>query len=245
MMFPKPKREDRIKPKRGMKRSRMKGSDAEKRRVVHVTHPCKGCRKPFTTDARYLSRGRNRGRYCSYTCSRRATQRRVTLQCQYCGTTFVVPECRTRTGRGKVCSRACADKLKRTVIEYTCQSCGKIFLGVPSQAVYYRGANQFCSRKCVPKTRGSNKRDERASADRAWSKAIKERDGMICRRCQKFDPSIHAHHIAPRSQRPDLRHSLGNGVCLCASCHTWCHHNPTEAVKLGLLSAEKYERGTT
>jgi hypothetical protein len=51
----------------------------------------------------------------------------------------------------------------------------------------------------------------------------------------------HAHHVAPRSQRPDLKYELDNGKTLCLKHHDWVHAHPVEANRMGLLSTEKYE----
>lgn len=74
-----------------------------------------------------------------------------------------------------------------------------------------------------------------------WRKAVKERDGYCCRRCRRYDPGVHAHHIAGRKQRPDLRLSVDNGVSLCTACHNWVHANPEAARAEGLMGGESYE----
>lgn len=71
--------------------------------------------------------------------------------------------------------------------------------------------------------------------DRAWSAAIRAKDGNTCRRCGKVHKSNDAHHIAPRDQFPHLRFDLSNGVCLCQSCHMWAHMNPAIAKEQGWL----------
>jgi 5-methylcytosine-specific restriction endonuclease McrA len=76
-------------------------------------------------------------------------------------------------------------------------------------------------------------------ADVMWARAVKERDGYICRRCGLIGED--AHHVATRGRRPDLKHDLDNGLTLCRGCHNWCHANPVEAVAAGFLSDESYE----
>ena len=50
-----------------------------------------------------------------------------------------------------------------------------------------------------------------------WAKAVKKRDKK-CLKCgsKRF---LEAHHIIPKSQRPDLAFSLENGATLCKHCH--------------------------
>lgn len=78
-------------------------------------------------------------------------------------------------------------------------------------------------------------------ADKKWKKEVKERDENTCQRCFK-QGFVHAHHVAPRSRRPDLKHELSNGISVCFDCHQWIHNNPIEATELGLLSNEAYEK---
>ncbi len=80
----------------------------------------------------------------------------------------------------------------------------------------------------------------------AWSKAVRDRDQDRCQfevpdRCVTGDSRIDTHHIAPRGRRPDKKYDVDNGICLCRTHHDWCHANPVEAEKLGLLSSESYE----
>jgi hypothetical protein len=72
-----------------------------------------------------------------------------------------------------------------------------------------------------------------------WSKAVRARDRHICQRCKRAGQ--HAHHVAPRSQRPDLRLDLENGMTLCLDCHEWVHKNPKQAEASGFLNRETYE----
>lgn len=55
-----------------------------------------------------------------------------------------------------------------------------------------------------------------------WSAAIRARDGA-CLHCGVTDPLV-AHHIVPKSERPDLALDMENGQTLCCNCHTK-HHN--------------------
>lgn len=85
------------------------------------------------------------------------------------------------------------------------------------------------------------KQHSETTEERKWKKAVRERDGYTCQRCFRSSPYIHAHHIAPRSRRPDLKLEVSNGVCLCHLCHLWCHSHILEATALGLLSTATYE----
>lgn len=79
------------------------------------------------------------------------------------------------------------------------------------------------------------------TAERKWKQAVRERDDFACQRCGASSPYIHAHHISPRSRRPDLKLVVSNGICLCHLCHLHVHNHPAESTALGFLSTETYE----
>lgn len=172
---------------------------------------------------------------------------KVTLNCKACGNPFDTWPYRIRAGV-RACSMKCAGVLKRNRSPHNCSFCGKQFERSVSQ-VFHRGA-KYCSRECSNKgyvaecaqrpIRDKYGRSARA-ADRAWQKAVRERDAYTCQRCGKVEKYVHAHHVATRSRRPDLRHDISNGKCLCGSCHSWVHEHPKEALAAGLLSGDSYE----
>lgn len=170
-----------------------------------------------------------------------------TRKCKACGNLFETWPYRIRDGV-RACSMKCAGVLKRNRSVHNCTFCGKEFTRMISQVFHY-GA-KYCSKDCAHKgyvaeceARPSKDRWGRTSrhADREWQKAIREKDNFTCQRCGTFEKHIHAHHVAPRSRRPDLRLDISNGKCLCNSCHSWVHEHPIEAKALGLLSGESYE----
>jgi len=50
-------------------------------------------------------------------------------------------------------------------------------------------------------------------------KEARERDGM-CMVCKEAKSKLHAHHIKPWKQYPNLRYKLNNLITLCISCHS-------------------------
>lgn len=54
-----------------------------------------------------------------------------------------------------------------------------------------------------------------------WAKAVKARDNYTCQQCgvQATGRKIHADHIKPFAQHPELRLDLNNGRTLCRDCH--------------------------
>lgn len=58
------------------------------------------------------------------------------------------------------------------------------------------------------------------------SKAVYERDGYRCVRCDSSHTSkisLHAHHIKPWAENPNSRFELKNIVTVCKPCHVWIH----------------------
>ncbi len=62
-------------------------------------------------------------------------------------------------------------------------------------------------------------------------KAVYERDAYTCVRCgsgKKSARGLHAHHVRPWADHPELRMDAANLVTLCRSCHGWVHSNANE-----------------
>ena len=62
----------------------------------------------------------------------------------------------------------------------------------------------------------------RASADsKGWSQAVRNRDGK-CVDCGAGG-KLHAHHVKPWKNHPELRFDVSNGATLCPPCHQKAH----------------------
>jgi len=166
----------------------------------------------------------------------------IEKKCVVCGKEFKVYPYRSITA--KFCSYSCAGKNKENKVSRVCRHCGKEFVIKKSQFKYYKGAGRYCSRQCaydgmVENTRSKPVKDKygrsRRRDDLLWQRAVRERDGYICKRCGRYDEYIHTHHIILRSRSRKLIHDVDNGVCLCNSCHTWVHHHPKQATEEGYM----------
>ena len=60
---------------------------------------------------------------------------------------------------------------------------------------------------------------------RLWAKDVKQMYGYTCVCCNKHDrgKKMHAHHIIPRHEAPELSNVLENGVAVCSLCHRQIH----------------------
>lgn len=62
-----------------------------------------------------------------------------------------------------------------------------------------------------------------------WRELVKQiylRDSYTCQRCggaKRGDRGLHAHHLRPWADAPDLRFDPANLVTLCRPCHEWVH----------------------
>lgn len=76
-----------------------------------------------------------------------------------------------------------------------------------------------------------------------WRREVRERDDYTCQYpgCGKHSRRIDVHHIAKRTERPDLKFTVSNGVCLCRLHHDWTDTHLAEAIAIGLRNTETYE----
>ena len=87
------------------------------------------------------------------------------------------------------------------------------------------------------------KKKRESPAETKFKRAVRIRDDYRCQfpGCCVQSKRIDVHHIAKRSQRPDLKFEVSNGVCLCREHHDWTDTHHDEAVSMGLLSVDSYE----
>lgn len=175
---------------------------------------------------------------------------RIEKTCTACGKTFTTWA--SRLIPIKTCSRTCMGKMMQRREDRNCKFCSKVFSFQLSQALQDPRRGQYCSALCRNAAKVKRhesrpvperyKNEAHLKGDKEWKCAVRVKDNFTCQRCGKQDPYIHAHHVNPRSRRPDLIREVSNGKCLCASCHAWVHMNPAQSTKLGLLGGETYEK---
>lgn len=203
----------------------LKGHNLRGRRVQDV--PCRVCGVIFSR--RCTSRV-----FCSMACYNKlrskARRARVGRICEVCGAAFEVHRYR---GTARFCSKAC---WARRALMAVCDACGVTFAR--------KGRSRFCSRACASlKVRGSEHgmwrggnpaQKARTSIARgltAWSLAVRKRDDYTCVRCGSSE-HVHAHHVKPFADYPELRLDVSNGETLCEACHERQHGHPLRHLRL-------------
>lgn len=91
------------------------------------------------------------------------------------------------------------------------------------------------------RTKQQRKEDDKLEEE--WRTEVLKRDGYKCQypKCRVSHKSLHAHHVAPRSQRPDLKYVVSNGKALCFAHHEAVHKFPLKSQEMGLLSNRSME----
>lgn len=97
--------------------------------------------------------------------------------------------------------------------ERKCKDCNKK-ISSGSQKGYCRDCYNFKRQLAALKIRQYSY-NRRELSD--WSKNIIERDNK-CMECNNIN-DLHAHHIYPKAQYPELIFNMNNGITLCAKCH--------------------------
>ncbi len=59
-------------------------------------------------------------------------------------------------------------------------------------------------------------------AHRNWRRQVHEKCGYVCAECGS-NKNLHAHHIKPRAEFPELQFDVENGITLCKACHDKVH----------------------
>lgn len=156
--------------------------------------------------------------------------------CKQCGKQLV--------GQQKsFCSRACRNRAHPPSQAYKkngewriCLTCGKTFYRPKFQLL--NRTSLYCSMSCSakPKTkeRNPNWKGGVTSATQAfyqtdkhikWARKVKQRDNYTCQDCLASDLKLHAHHIKPVFDFPELANTVSNGIALCVRCHNKRHRN--------------------
>lgn len=165
------------------------------------------------------------------------------VQCEWCNKEKNVTP--SRAAKFRFCSGACrgqwqtqclsgenSPKWQGGLREKVCQHCGKTFTKHRRRDLLKWAVQKFCSHKCGVlgrDTEGENNpnwkggHSSRSNKQSKWARAVISRDRAICQKCGITGVELHAHHIKPFKEHPELRWDVSNGETLCYKCH-WAEH---------------------
>lgn len=168
-----------------------------------------------------------------------------------CGNDTIVASNNLRTGTSKSCG--CLRSVPRSRHDITGFRSGKL---VVTQYAYTKAEKAYWHCRCdcgtetvkwsgylkrkTVKSCGCLRPSDSICGGRgnfvAWSRTLREIQ-ECCAKCGAVD-GLHAHHVMPFNQNPDLAVDLSNGIVLCAQCHREFHrtygHKDFGAKELGL-----------
>lgn len=176
----------------------------------------------------------NRYKFCSIACSTSNKEKRArhsetmtgrnrkgeTRSCAKCGADFYCARYRIERGEGKFCSKACH-------VEGNTYREG---LAPPNKGLPMSADQRELLRLQMTGRKGplcnawrggltdANRLGRSSVEYRAWRQAVFERDGYACTRCGEGG-LLHADHIQPWAESPELRYDVDNGRTLCRPCH--------------------------
>jgi hypothetical protein len=165
----------------------------------------------------------------------------VECECKNRGKISTEHALRIEAGTGRSSSKGCRYPAPRA--DVTCENCGSVVERPKHLAKRYH--EDYCSQECYLEVRrkgGENApgwidgRFSDPEYDRDYNKKWREvrpkaieRDRYECQVCgmteaehkQKYDASLHVHHIRPVSEFEDVddAHELSNLITLCLPCH--------------------------
>lgn len=170
---------------------------------------CKWCGSLF----RYrLSRGRDKGKYCSVDCQHKGSVTGFYVPCAVCQENFFVQPHRLKTGRGKFCSKKCTHMGIYT--EEVRQKMSEKKRGVPVPSRQGEGCHFWKGG-----VTSDNKKIRMSTDMRVWRESVFKRDDYTCQMCGERGGELQADHIKPFCAFPELRFDLSNGRTLCVACH--------------------------
>ena len=203
------------------------GCRASGKSIQKICPTCSSSFRVYRSNAKYV--------YCSVGCKSR--DKNIQKTCPVCNQPFSV----FKSAIGQVyCSFGCASIGRSTHHwkDFRCLQCGATFQS--KDRPHSNNSNHYCSLSCRNKAYRQNTgpkspswkggrvaeklRDRGRLEYREWRRSVFQRDDYTCQECGIRGTKLHAHHIKPYAEFPDLRFDVGNGVTLCLSCHGVVHH---------------------
>lgn len=199
------------------------------------TFQCVECGKEFKD----YHRKRADRKFCSAECGYKNKQRKMFIQCEYCGKEKEVLIYDIKRGKGRFCSKKCSGLSRADVISKKFKGQHKsekwknnISRGLRNSLAFKKYIENFSENQMGdknPNWKGGITAESskiRSSPNfKLWREQIFKRDYYTCVRCMSGNCILHAHHIIPFMVAPEERLELNNGATLCVPCHRWIHSN--------------------
>lgn len=168
---------------------------------------CQQCNKIFS---HRISKGKNKGKYCSVLCQRKSKKTSIMSYCLLCKKQILVQPYRFKSGRGKFCSIKCR---ANGVNDETKRKMSLKRKGIPTgrtgdKCHFWKGG-------ITP----VNKKIRMSLETRIWREAVFKRDNWTCVLCNIKGGKLQSDHIKPFAKYPELRFAIDNGRALCIDCH--------------------------
>lgn len=162
--------------------------------------------------------------------------RGVKFECDWCGETSRRKKHELEKHDKSFCSNECRfehAEQTRDGREIECEECGDTAYKGPAQLADAKYGRYFCSGECRgeyysgennPHWRGGGQSDfTRTPEGRRWRRQVLEHDDHTCQDCGAEPEVPHTHHIKSKSEHPELKTDVDNGVTLCEDCHADRH----------------------
>lgn len=172
----------------------------------------------------------------------------VIVHCEWCNKQESVTP--TRASFYRFCSHKCRGEWRSKfwsgennpawqggVRSKVCENCNEPYQIKDNQPITTFRKQRFCCHECGVEGRdidGENNpnwkggHSNRSNRQRKWANAVISRDGAKCQRCGVMGVELHAHHLQPFKDNPELRWDVSNGETLCFRCH-WDEHSASNA----------------
>lgn len=129
--------------------------------------------------------------------------------------------------RGLKRSKDTVEKIRNSRVKkrvtLNCNYCNKTFERPISNQ--NESGNHYCNNNCFRSYLKENRIEQETLTDSAeykeWRLLVYKRDGYRCKMplCFSQSKEIHAHHIYPKRDYPELIFKVHNGITLCRKCH--------------------------
>lgn len=174
----------------------------------------------------------------------------VTVICKQCAKVESVTPHRAKSY--SFCSYACGSRWRSVhwtqennpiwaggLREKDCQHCGGLMIKPRRRAISLFENQKFCCKPCADaggirysgsengNWNGNPRRRHRGGQHAKWAQEVITRDHATCQTCGVQGVELHAHHVVPYKEAPQLRWELSNGLTVCHRCHWNIHSGRT------------------